>query len=693
MTPPRPARPRRRPLAVLLAVLVGGVLATGSLVAGTAPADANADADASADAVQTITIDPASGGRTFEGVGAISGGGGTSRLLVDYPEPQRSQVLDYMFSPDHGAALDILKVEIGGDTHSSNGAEPSHERVRGQIDCNRGYEWWLMEQAKKRNPDVKLYGLAWGAPGWFDGGYWSQDSIDYLVDWLDCAKQHHLKIDYLGGRNEREPDLAWFVDLKKTLVARGYGAVKVVASDTAGLGIVQDLKEDAAFRDAVDVVGLHYPCSALRCTPNQDLMDSGKPLWASESGWNNYLTGATRLGSEINHQYVDSRMTAFINWPAIYSWYPTVQYQNSGLMKANEPWSGSFDVGPSLWTVAQTSQFTDPGWKYVDSASKYLDGQGTVATQRDPKTGDWSAVVETTAATEPQTLRFAIGDGLKAPSTVQQWSTVLESQDSADWFAHDAAADPVVHDGVFEATVQPGRVYTFSTITTAHKSEVSSPASKPMDYFSQSFNGFPNGVSPTWFSDMEGAFETAKCPTAPTAAGVSRAPQGKCLAQVISEKPEVWMRTPYPVSLVGDITWSDYDVATDVLLQDSKQVGIAGRIVNEYNSTKLPRTNTWMGYYVWLGRDGAWRLEVNLPQDSVNKGATVVLASGKVDGFDPSVWHRAGISFDGDAITPTLDGADLATVHDKTYRAGQTGLTVDSWTRAAFDDYAATPHA
>ncbi len=667
-----------------LALVLSGLLAVAAAAVVT-------PAGASADGPQVVTIDPASGGRTFEGVGAISGGGGTSRLLVDYPEPQRSQVLDYLFAPDHGAALDILKVEIGGDTHTSNGAEPSHERARGEVDCNRGYEWWLMEQAKKRNPDITLYGLAWGAPGWLDG-YWSQDGIDYMIDWLDCARQHHLKIDYLGGRNEREPNLDWFVAMKAALRSHGYGDVKLVAADNAGFGVVQELKANAAFRDAVDVVGIHYPCSAVRCTPNQDAIDSGKPLWASESGWNNYLTGATRLGSEINHQYVDSRMTAFINWPASYSWYPTVQYQGSGLLAANEPWSGHFDVGPSLWTVAQTSQFSDPGWKYVDSASRYLTGGGTVATLRDPATGDYSAVVETTAATGPQTLRFEVGDGLRQ-APVQQWSTVLESKDSADWFSHDATADPVVKDGAFEVTVQPGRVYTFSTLTTAHKTVVPSPASAPQPYFAQSFNGFPKGVSPTWFSDMEGAFETTACPVrTAVAAGSGAAPQGKCLSQVISEKPDVWMRTPYPVTLVGDITWSDYDVATDVLMQDSGSVGVAGRIVNEYNSTKLPRTNTWMGYYVRVDRTGAWRLEVNLPQDSVNKGATKVLASGTLDGFDPAVWHRVGISFDGDAITPVLDGHELTTVHDATYAAGQTGLTVDTWSRATFDDYAATPH-
>ena len=29
----------------------------------------------------------------------------------------------------------------------------------------RGYEWWLMQEAKARNPAIKLYGLPWSFPG------------------------------------------------------------------------------------------------------------------------------------------------------------------------------------------------------------------------------------------------------------------------------------------------------------------------------------------------------------------------------------------------------------------------------------------------------------------------------------------------------------------------------------------------
>ena len=96
-------------------------------------------------------------GRRFDGVGALSGGGCTSRMLVDYVEPQRSQILDLLFTPGYAASLHILKVEIGGDAQSTEGTEPSHMHTADEENYNRGYEWWLMKEAKRRNPDIVLY--------------------------------------------------------------------------------------------------------------------------------------------------------------------------------------------------------------------------------------------------------------------------------------------------------------------------------------------------------------------------------------------------------------------------------------------------------------------------------------------------------------------------------------------------------
>ena len=48
--------------------------------------------------------------RALDGVGGLSGGGATSVFLPYYPPQQREEILDFLFKPNFGAALQILKV-------------------------------------------------------------------------------------------------------------------------------------------------------------------------------------------------------------------------------------------------------------------------------------------------------------------------------------------------------------------------------------------------------------------------------------------------------------------------------------------------------------------------------------------------------------------------------------------------------
>ena len=50
-------------------------------------------------------------GRTFDGIGGLSGGGATSVFLPSYDPAVRAQIYDYLFKPGFGASLQILKVE------------------------------------------------------------------------------------------------------------------------------------------------------------------------------------------------------------------------------------------------------------------------------------------------------------------------------------------------------------------------------------------------------------------------------------------------------------------------------------------------------------------------------------------------------------------------------------------------------
>ena len=154
-----------------------------------------------------IKLDGRDKGRVFEGIGAVSAGA-SSRLLIDYPEPQRTEILDYLFKPNYGAALQHLKVEVGSDVNSTDGSEPSHMRSRDDHDYTRGYEWWLMEEARKRNPAIELDVLPWGAPGWIGGGrLYSNEMANYMADFQAGAKRFRgLDISYVGIWNEKPFD-------------------------------------------------------------------------------------------------------------------------------------------------------------------------------------------------------------------------------------------------------------------------------------------------------------------------------------------------------------------------------------------------------------------------------------------------------------------------------------------------------
>ena len=110
------------------------------------------------------SVNTAADGPRFDGIGAISGGGGETVLLPAYPAPQRQQILDFLFRPHYGAALHILKIEVGGDALSTDGAEPSHMHSEGDLNMGRGYEFWVAKQARALNDNILLYALPWEWP-------------------------------------------------------------------------------------------------------------------------------------------------------------------------------------------------------------------------------------------------------------------------------------------------------------------------------------------------------------------------------------------------------------------------------------------------------------------------------------------------------------------------------------------------
>ncbi|MDH6553952.1 O-glycosyl hydrolase [Streptomyces sp. SAI-117] len=658
-----------RRLRVPTAVLAGLLLTSGGIV-GTAAAPAQA--------ATSLTINGSSGGRTFDGVGAISGGGGNSRLLIDYPEPQRGQVLDYLFRPGYGASLQILKAEIGGDTNSTSGAEPSHQHTRSDLNCDRGYEWWLMEQAKARNPALKLYGLAWGAPGWIgNGNFWSTDMVNYLVSWLGCAKRHGLSIDYLGGWNERGYNVSWYQQLRTALDSNGYGSVKLVAADS-DWAVANDINSNQAFASAVSAIGTHYPCgyrsAQTNCSVPAAALSSGKPLWASENGSDDYNGGAQAMARGINRGYIDGRMTAYLNWPVVAALTPNLPYPTMGLTLAAQPWSGSYSVGKNTWVMAHTSQFTAPGWHYLDSSSGYLGGNrnnGSYVSLKSTNNSDWSTVIETIDAGSAQTLNLNVTGGLST-GTVHVWSTDLRSANPADHFVH--ATDITPSGGAYSLTVQPGHLYTLTTTTGQGKGTATGPAKAPLKLpYSDSFDGYATGTEAKYLMDWQGAFEAAGC-------GGGRA--GTCVRQMSPQKPITWDALTDPHALLGDVGWGNYTVASDVLLEQPGYVELIGRA----GGHDYDRTGGQNAYRLRVSDTGAWSI-----LNSNTNGTLSTLTRGTTAALGTNRWHTLGLTFSGTTITAVIDGATVGSVNDGTWASGQIGYGTSQGETAQFDNLSVTP--
>ena len=628
----------------------------------------------------SLAVDGTSAGRTFDGVGAISGGGGNSRLLADYPQPQRTQLLDSLFKPGAGAAVQVLKIEIGGDADTTDGSEPSVEHTRGVVNCDAGYEFWLARQAKARNPNLKLYGLAWAAPGWISSGannYWHVDTIGYLIDWLNCAQRQGLTIDYLGGRNEKHHDKTWYENLRQALDTAGYRDVQIVGDDSVGWGVANDMIADPGFAAAVGVVGVHYPCGylspATTCNSTANAIATGKPLWASENGSLDIDNGAPALIRGMLRGYLDGKMTGYLHWPLVAAITPNLPYSTVGLAVAPSPWSGFYRLGKQTWALAHVSQFTQPGWRFLDTASGYLGGNrtaGSYVTLKSPRGNDYSTVVETTTAAAPQTIDVTVAGGLST-GAVHVWSTNLNSANASDYFVRQADITPSA--GHYTLTLQPGRIYTLTTTTGQGKSSATSPARGNLSLpYRDNFDAYPVGALPRYTEDMQGSFEVRPCLD-------GRA--GQCLQQVAPAQPILWQGGSDAYTLVGDTAWGDYTVSVDV---DLKQSGVV-KLVGRANTQLRPQTKQ-ASYELQVSDTGAWTIA---KRDTT---ATVTtLAGGSATALGLNRWHTLAFDLRGSTLTARIDGITLGTAQDSSYATGQASLGMRGYQTDQFDNLTITP--
>jgi Glycosyl hydrolase family 59 len=699
--------------------ILAGIAALASALAGLASAAAPAVAAAPQPLVPStaINVSTGDGSRVYDGVGAILGGGGNARYLLDYPPAQRDQILDYLFKPGYGASLQILKLEIGGDADSSDGSEPSVEHTAGHVNCDAGYELSIARRAVALNPHLLLYGLQWTGPHLVKSGaitHFTSRDISYLLSWLGCARRRGLTISYLGGWNETDDGThaAWFRQLRRALNTHGFRRVQLVAADSARRGGWHYTGDPA-----IPILGTHDVCGdptgvagpGTACVSPWSMgHPTGQVMWASELGGMDagaqpgcIAPCAPAMDRAVIRGYVDARLTGFLEWPVLDAMPPGLPYENRGLVTADQPWAASYRVNAMTWAIAQLTQFAQPPdgavrWRYVNQGSGLLqrnraDGS-YVSLVRDTgkRATAWSTLIEATTATAAQQATFHVTGGGLAPKVVHVWASDFATNGSsgpARWFVRQRSIRPS-RAGRFSLTIQPGWVYSLTTTSGQGHGGARGRAAAPLRLpFTESLAGSgaagPADDEPPYLAAQNGAFELARC-------RIPDRGDRTCTEQEAVATPSFWhdagapAATQYPYAVIGDPSWADYTVSVDVLLpRGTSSAGLIGRFSCR---RAVPDTGQFDGYVLRVSGSGRWRLtrNANAAQDHLSAGcpaapagpaAPQVLASGRLARpLGTGTWHRLTLSMSGPAITASVGGTQVASVSDPTWTAGLAGV-------------------
>ncbi len=649
---------------------------------------------------QSVKLDGRAGGKRFDGIGIVNGGGATSVLLKDYPEPQRSQILDLVFKPKFGASVSALLVEIPGDGNSTQGSMPSHMHTRDDLNYWRGYTWWIMREAKKRNPQLTLDGTAWSAPGWIgedpagrfdclsgDAAFWSQDAVDYYVKWLEGLRhEHDLEFDAIGCRNEKGVSYGFVKALRKTLDNSGFAQVKVHAFDNWPewkFDFVKDLADDAELRDAIDIIGAHTMSPKQKCLPASAEVRAvadrfGKDLWNTEE--HVYYKGfecALRMVQVFNDNFITNGATRIVNWYDIAGVYPLEPYsEDPAMLLAWWPWCGHYQVREALWGYAHYGQFTEPGWIYLDGGCGELDGGGSFVTMKSPE-DDYSIIIETKGAAATQQVRFGIIGDL-SPKDLCVWRSNAQEQ-----FVQLPDISPA--NGEFTLTLEPESMYSLSTTRGQQKGSFGDiPSAQPFPFpYREDFESYASpatcGYLPRYTADIAGAFEIADAPDG----------GGRCLRQVVPKPALSWAPNWQPYTIIGDDQWQDYEVSADIWLNPGDSAAVMGRINHVGTGYGfIPK-----GYFVQIDADGECRLVVtrgkvdkmktvgDAEQQAIiaassddSEGGEKVLATAQIPGVSAGRWHNVMLRFEGTSITAFVDGKPVLTASDELYERGMAGL-------------------
>jgi len=137
-----------------------------------------------------------------------------------------------------------------------------------------------------------------------------------------------------------------------------------------------------------------------------------------------------------------------------------------------------------------------------------------------------------------------------------------------------------------------------------------------------------------------------------------------------------------PYALLGDVTWRNYTVSSDVMLEKSGYAELIGRAGTQHSFGPAGLN----AYYFRVSDAGAWSILRNNTSNSMT-----TLTSGTRSALGTGRWHTLALAFSGSTITASVDGTKVGTATDSAWGAGQIGYGTSQGETAQFDNLSITP--
>ena len=330
-------------------------------------------------------------------------------------------------------------------------------------------------------------------------------NIKYLIGWIKGLKaSKNLTIDSIGvGYNEGAYNVTWIKEARKAFDAAGLTELLTIATDDCcggQFGIAHGMASDPELNASIDIIGSHCPGTQNRQqNPGANVLALNKPLWNTEQHfglpdpspatcWQ--WIAATQLAQTLNQQYVVTNQTSVQMWTPIYSWYSYLNYPGKGLMVANRPWDGSYNVSDTIWVMAHTTQFTERGWYYLGGGGcGLLAGGGSYVSLVSPSGDDLSVIIETFDSVTTQDITINLKGHLAASiKKLALWTTVEGA------VFQQQPAITVADDGIVTIRVPANSLWTLSTTTGQSKGDPAVPVRplKPLALpYTDNFESYP----------------------------------------------------------------------------------------------------------------------------------------------------------------------------------------------------------